>query len=153
MILPGPCLSALRSVRTMITFQATVQWPTCWNLTGKYSTVKDLHNVGLLCASTELLKHACSFRAQYRALLRRTGVVVDEKLNVSQWCVPAAWKAGAIHEKRGGQQNKRGDCSPLLRPHEATLVVLQPGLGPPAQEECGAVIEGPEDGPRLEHLP
>uniref|UniRef100_A0A8C2T402 Mitogen-activated protein kinase kinase kinase kinase n=1 Tax=Coturnix japonica TaxID=93934 RepID=A0A8C2T402_COTJA len=85
-MLPGPCLSALRSVRSIITFQAIVQWPTCWNLTGKYSTVKDLHNLGLLCASTELPEHACSFRA----LLGRIKVVADEKLNVSQWCVPAA---------------------------------------------------------------
>lgn len=122
-MLPGPCLSALRSVHSIITFQAIVQWPTCWNLTGKYSTVKDLHNLGLLCASTGLPEHDCSFRAQYRVVQRRTRVVADEKLNVSQWCVSAAWKAGGIlgSVRRGVAGRIRERIVPiysaLVRPH------------------------------------
>ena len=71
---------------------------------------------------------------------------MDKKLNMSQNCVLTAQKAigilGCIN--RGVAVGRKGTvpCAlPLVR-----LPVLRPGLGPPAQEGCGAVGAGPEEG-------
>ena len=76
------------------------------------------------------------------------GVLLDKKLDVSQQWVLAAQVQlyPELHQKRGGQQGEGGDCAPLLSSCEAPSGVLHPGLGPPAQEGCGAVGVGPEEG-------
>ena len=82
---------------------------------------------------------------------------MDKKLNMSQNCVLTAQKAigilGCINRGVAVGRDGTVPCAlPLVR-----LPVLHPGLGPPAQEGCGAVGAGPEEGQEdvrgLEHLP
>lgn len=77
------------------------------------------------------------------------GVVVDEKLNMSQQCVlidpKGQWYPG-YYQKRGGQQGKGIDCPLLFCPCEASAGPLHPILRNPTQEGCEAFGEGPEEG-------
>ena len=51
-----------------------------------------------------------------------------------------------IHHERGGQQGEEGDCPSLVSSCESPSGVLCPGLGAPAQERCGILEAGPEEG-------
>ena len=86
------------------------------------------------------------------------GVLVDEKEHqpaVYSCSSEGQWYPG-LHQKRDGRQGQGGDCPSLLRPCEAPSGVLHTGLGPPVQERCRTVGEGPEEATKmmrvLEHL-
>ena len=78
------------------------------------------------------------------------GILVDEKLDMSQHCGLAAQKAscvlGCIKKRPAGRGREEG-CPLLLGSCEAPSRVLCPGLGPPAQERCRALGMGLEEGP------
>ena len=50
-----------------------------------------------------------------------------------------------LHQKRGGQKDKGGDCSILLCLREAPSAVVLPDLGLSTQEGCGAFVAHPEE--------
>ena len=73
---------------------------------------------------------------------------MDEKLDMNQQCVLAAWKANHILSciKKGVASREREVTVPLYSALcEAPSGVLRPGLGPPVQEGCGALGAGPEE--------
>jgi len=81
------------------------------------------------------------------------GVLVDEKLDMSEQCVLAAH---GLHQKKHGQQGEGGDSAPLLHSGVTPSGVLRPALEPSAQERHRPVGEGPEQATKMirgvEHL-
>ena len=73
-------------------------------------------------------------------------ILADKKLNMSQQCALAAWKANYIlgRSERGVACREREVIVPL-HSCEAPSGELRPGLGPPAQERLRALGAGPEE--------
>lgn len=78
------------------------------------------------------------------------GILVGEKLDVSQQCVLAAWKAsctlGCIKRALASRERTASLWSALAR---APSRVLHAGLRPPAQERRGSVGSGPEEDTKI----
>jgi len=79
-------------------------------------------------------------------------VPVDEKLKMEPPACPHSSESQPyprLHQKRGGQLGKGGDCPPLLCPCGVPAGILYPDLMPPRQEICGAIEVSPEEAMRM----
>ncbi|GAB0204558.1 mitochondrial enolase superfamily member 1 [Grus japonensis] len=85
-----------------------------------------------------------------RSVEKDLGVLVDNKVSMSQQCAHMAKKAngilGSIQKSVVSQHVKGGYPPPLLCPGEVTSGVLCPVLGSPVQERQGTIGESPVEG-------
>ena len=76
------------------------------------------------------------------------GVLGEEKLNITQQCVPT-WQSPGLRPQQCGHRVREEIlplCPALLRPPPG---VLRPALEPSAQDRAGAVGVGPEEAPAV----
>ena len=93
---------------------------------------------------------------EFRSAEKDLGILVDEKLNLTQQCALESRKASGIlgSIRRGVASKDREVMILLLCPHEVPSVVLPPGLGSQYRKDL-ELLEKSRGGPQrgLEHLP
>jgi len=86
-------------------------------------------------------------RTQSSFVKKDLGVLMDEKLDMSQRCALYIWEGQlypGLHQKRGGQLGEGDDCSLLLWPCETPSRVLCLAWGPSTErmQSCWSVSRG-----------
>lgn len=77
------------------------------------------------------------------------GFLVDEKLVVTQECVPEGHLYPGQHAKQRVQQGEGGGFTTPCGPHESPSGILGPALLSSAQKRCGPLRVGPEDAMKM----
>ena len=110
-------------------------------------------------------RHECSLGIEFiecSSVEKDMEVLMDKKLDMSQQCARAAWKAnctlGCIRREEANRKREltvplysilgRVDCSPLLHPWETSSAILHPGLRVPSMGRIQSCWCGSSGKPR-----